>query len=58
LISSAKIYAFVDKSIVVIHRKSVHLLISDVFFEWRLPTFKWAYMYICKLCTKNKFDAW
>ena len=32
-------------------------LIIDVFFEWKLLRFKWAYVYIWDLCAENKSDS-
>ena len=36
--------------VALIHKK----LIIDVFFEWKLLRFKWAYVYIWDLCAENK----
>ena len=36
--------------VALVYRK----LIIDVFFEWKLLRFKWAYVYIWDLCAKNK----
>ena len=39
--------------VALIHKK----LIIDVFFEWKLLRFKWAYVYIWDLCAKNKSNS-